>query len=323
MNVTTPFSHSEQDASPSALSSLVRGNALPPDMKPTALRNYWRLVVHRRWLIIGAIAVALLLGLLATLLATPLYTAVTRIEISRSSDRIVEVEDVEQESEIGDPEFYQPQYGLLESRSLAQRIVRDLRLHEDREFFETFEAMPEDPNAFAPSQREARIRSATAILLSNVSISPIRGSRLVDIGFTSPLPALSARIANSWAENFIESNLERRFESTAYARNFLEERLAQLRGRLEQSERDAVGYAAREGLISVEAPSADGTESSPPRSLVSDNLARLNAELSAATAARVQAESRLGREAGGASVESLASPAIASLRQRRAEIAAE
>jgi capsular exopolysaccharide synthesis family protein len=324
MNIPTHFESSEDEMSP-PLNSLLAGGVPVPETRPAILQNYIRILKQRKWLIIGAIAVALLLGLLATLVATPKYTATTRIEISRTSDKVVNLETVSQESQVDDAEFYQTQYGLLQAYSLAERVVRDLKLQDDKQFFEAFDATPQGDDAFSTSKRDSRIRSAASILLRHVDISPIRGSRLVDIRFTSPSNELSARIANSWAKNFIESNLQRRFEASAYARNFLEERLNQLRGRLEQSERAAVSYAAQQGMISVSPTTTkEGADSGTgQRSLVADNLARLNAELATATASRVQSESRLRGNVGAASPEALASPVLANLRQRRAEAAAD
>ena len=60
----------------------------------------------------------------------------------------------------------------------------------------------------------------------------------------------------------------------------------------------------------------------PERSLVADDLAALNRELASATAARVQAQSRL-RTAGASAPEALDNQAITGLRQRRAELAGE
>ena len=290
--------------------------------------QYLRIAFRWRWLILGAIAIALLLGLVATLLTTPLYTATTRIEINREANRVVNVDDVQPKTSPVDVEFYQTQYGLLKSRSLAERVVRQLRLADNRAFFETmggagaFEEAARGAST-AKVARERRSSAAASILLGNVDISPIRGSRLVDIRWTSPDAGLSARIANAWADGFIESNLERRFDATAYARRFLEQRLDQLRQKLEESERQLVAYASNQAIINVPVPGADAAGHSQERSLTADSLAAMNSELASATADRIRAESRLREASGGAVSEALSNPAIATLRQRRAELAAD
>lgn len=282
---------------------------------------YWRLALRRRWLIIASIAVALLTGFTLTILATPKYTAKTRIEISREGKRIVNVQDVTPETSAVDNEFYQTQYGLLRSRTLAERVVTELGLQDDRSFFESFGREEEfDKNR---RFRPARIRIASDILLKQVTIIPLRLSRLVDIEWTGPNPALAARVSNAWATSFIEYNLERRFDATSYARQFLEGRLEQLRRRLEESERQLVRYASDQAIINVPTGATDATGQIQERSLTAESLAALNGELAKAMADRIAAESRLRTGQGRATAETVQNQAIGNLRQRRAEAVAD
>jgi uncharacterized protein involved in exopolysaccharide biosynthesis len=48
---------------------------------------------------------------------------------------------------------------------------------------------------------------------------------------------------NALAQSFININLERRFEASAYAKTFLEEKLGQTKAKLEDSERDLVQFS--------------------------------------------------------------------------------
>lgn len=164
---------------------------------------------------------------------------------------------------------------------------------------------------------------AGEILLKNLAISPTRLSRLVDIAFTSPDPAFSAKVANAWAEAFIQTNLERKVQATAYGRNLLERQLRLQKELLDESQRQLVNYASQQEIINLPAQSSNGTTTAE-RSIVADDLASLNASLLQATADRIQAEARY-REAGraGASTEALRNIAINSLRSRRAELAAD
>ena len=73
------------------------------------LVTYLRIAKRRRWLILAIIAVCLILGLVATLLMTPLYTAAATVEIQRESANIVNVEGVEPKTGSVDQEFYQTQ----------------------------------------------------------------------------------------------------------------------------------------------------------------------------------------------------------------------
>jgi hypothetical protein len=117
----------------------------------------------------------------------------------------------------------------------------------------------------------AREGTATAIVAGSLDVEPIRDSRLLTLKVEHTSPELAARIANSYTENFIRSSLERKFEANSYARNFLEERLAQTRQRLEDSERQLVAYAQQQGIVTTNVDSGTGqggapsSRSMPPR----------------------------------------------------------
>src|SRR5690606_2688083 len=106
------------------------------------------------------------------------------------------------------------QYELLQSRSLSTRVVQDLNLVEHAHFADTVAKVDErmDKQDAGPNVRQqARERAVAGNLLEQVTVEPVRNSRLVKVNFDSADPQLAARIANAWAEAFIQSNLERRF----------------------------------------------------------------------------------------------------------------
>ena len=303
------------------------------DAEGHILIRYLNVVLRRRWLLLGIVGASMALGLIITLLTTPQYTATTTIEISREGQRVVKIEGVEQESNVADLEFYQTQYGLLKSTSLAETVAADMGLDRDPKFFELFGAASSGGGLFTAAKpagapvaaKQEKLRAAGQILLGHIRVRPQRLSRLVDVSFTSPDRNLSARVANAWTKNFVRSNLDRRFEATSYARKFLEERLEDLRKRLEQSERLLVDYASAQRIINIpSAGSSSDGERTVERSIVADDLGALNDALSVATADLVRAQSRVRSMRGdGSSLEALSNGAIGALRQKRAEVAAE
>jgi succinoglycan biosynthesis transport protein ExoP len=293
------------------------------------LIHYWRVILRWKWIILGIMLFALAAAFVVTMFMRPLYTATATIEIARERENIVNVKGVEPSVNGGDLEFYQTQYSLLRARSLAERVATDLRLANNPAFFEAFGVDPDGEifsddrgGGLSAKEREERRKLAVRLLLDNIAIAPTRGSALVNVSFTSSSPFLSQQVANAWTKAFMTSNLDRRFEATSYARKFLEERLEQLRRRLEDSERQLVQYAAAQRIISIPTGQASGEGPPAERSLIADDLARLNAELANATADRIRAQSHLGN-AGQVSKESLESDTIAALRQRRAELASD
>ena len=67
--------------------------------------------------------------------------------------------------------------------------------------------------------------------------------------YDSPNPALAAKIVNGIASSFVKVNLERRYNATTYAKNFLEDRLTQLKAKLEESEKALVAYAEKAQIV--------------------------------------------------------------------------
>lgn len=295
------------------------------DVVDIDLSRYLRIAFKHRWVILGAFLAALVLGVAATLLSTPIYTASATLQIDRQATQVLEDADVAPaESLIAGEEFFQTQYGLLRSRSLAERVVDRLGLGSSDAFLE--EMGVEAPSAEDGTAAERTRRRRDLVMRTvqdNFDVSPVRGSRLVSISFDSPDPNLSARIANAYAEAFIQSNLERRFESTAYVRDFLEERIAQTKTRLEDAERQLVAYAGQQQIINL----TDSTEpNAQQESLVSRTLSALNASLAAARAERIAAEARW-RQANSSALmnlpEVLQNPAIQRLSEERARVSAE
>ena len=148
---------------------------------------YWYAAIRWKWLIVGVVALFVAAALVVSLLATPVYTARARIEISRQAEQVTNLEAVEQIDTGKDNEFYQTQYSLLRARSLAERVARQLNLASDEEFF-ALHGIELEQEAGVPStsERTDRLRTATAILLANINVLPIRDSSLVDIEFASP-----------------------------------------------------------------------------------------------------------------------------------------
>lgn len=299
----------------------------PADRIPV-IRQYMRIVMRWRYIIIGITVACILLGLLITLLMTPKYMATATIEISREASKVTDFQSVEREASAADQEFYQTQYGLLRSRSLSERVAVQLKLVDDPKFYELMGVSDSNPalelinGRYSAAGRAQRQRIAGETLLKHVSISPTRLSRLVDINCVSPDAAFSMRVANAWAQNFIQTNLERKIQATSYGRDLLQQQLTQLKDKLDQSQRQLVNYASEQKIINL--PAQGDSKISSERPIVADELTALNNALSEATADRIRAEARY-RQTGrdGASTEALRNSAINALRQKRAELAAD
>ena len=300
-----------------------------PAVRGAALKSLLRAVVRWRWVLIGGIAAGAMVGVIVTLLTPRQYASTARLQIARETAQVVSLGAVQRDVSIGDQEFYQTQYGLMRAQDLAERVARDLGAVDDAAFFTAFakgDKFAANPGA---AGRDKRNEIAGRILLDHVEVAPIHGSSLVDIQARAPSPALAQKIARTWSQDFIASNLERRFDASSYARQFLETRLDQLRGRLEASERQAAYYASTHGIIDLPStayiPKSSMTDSGPTRSLITDDLIAFNGAREGATAESIAAQARLAAVGAqpDASADALANRAIGVMRDRRADAAAE
>lgn len=309
---------------PGALSVEMPAEERSDDRDKIDLLAYWRLLVKRRWLILGVLGTVAALSLLLTLMATPTYRATAVMQIENEEQTIMQVGGVSGRS--ADPQFLQTQYELLKSRSLAERVADDLNLDSTalrqlsplswldrvKGLLRPAPAAPVAADADADS--EATLAAAAGLVQRGLSIEPVRNSRLVAINYDSPVPVFSARAANALAEGFIAAGLERRFGASSYAKTYLEDQLKTTKARLEASERQLVSFAQKENLVS----SVEG------QSLAGQNLADLNSVLATAQDQRIRAQARWGQaqSASGAALpaDMLSNSIIRVLQQQRAQL---
>ena len=311
------------------------------------LLAYWRMLVKRRWLIVAIIALVVAIALVRTLLTPPTFRATVVMQIDSESMQVMQVQGITPMQGGWDPDFNQTQYELLQSRSLAERVAEDLHLAGSNIFEQLrppswserlgellnpdsrVKEQPLAPKAVSenPAGGETgragqgaannalwQLRSATGLIQGGVSVDPIRNSHLVRVSYDSMLPAFSARVANAVADGFIAASMDRQFGASTYAKKYLEDQLAQLKSRLEESERALVSFAQIENIV----PNADGT------SLVGQNLADLNASLAKSQEQRIRAEARWAEasKVSGAALpaDMLADSILRTLQQQRAQL---
>jgi uncharacterized protein involved in exopolysaccharide biosynthesis len=103
------------------------------DQEEVHFLDYWRVIVARRWTIFAILATSVALTMIYTLKQTPIYRAIASIQIDRENPNILSFKDIYQVETASD-DALRTQVEVLKSRSLARRVVEDLKLHEKEEF---------------------------------------------------------------------------------------------------------------------------------------------------------------------------------------------
>ena len=243
--------------------------------------NFWVLLeIFKKWgiWILGFMILSAILSTLYLQRVVPEFRASTTLEVKQEQTSIFEFSQIEDIT--ANQEFLETQVELLKSQKLIEEVIFSTNLLTDK--------------AFNPDPREGeealtiqnQIRRAERIFSSRLSINQIGSSRLIKVSFEHSHPGHAARIVNAHVNKFIENELNTKFNSTAYASNFLKERLAAVKSSLEKAERELVAYARENEIISVE----DEGGNEVVRSLEFRTVQQLNTELATARSERVAAE---------------------------------
>jgi polysaccharide biosynthesis transport protein len=295
------------------------------------LSDYLKVLSHRRWAALTAFLVVMVAVVIYTFTATPIYRARVQLLIENENPNVVSFKEViEQEKTTND--YYQTQYRMLQSRSLARRTLDRLGLW----------------SMFAPASRPGVVsRTASSVtapfrgwlspakpaelpaagetaaesraldqFLANLTVAPVRNSRLVELEYASPNAELTAMVANAMARAYIEQNLEFKYTSSKEASDWLGQRLVEQRKQLDASEGALQRYREQNDAVSLE----------ERQNIVIQKLADLNGAVTKAKTERIQKEAAYDQirnlKAGSGDVDSI--PAILSntfVQQQKTQLA--
>ena len=278
---------------------------------PTLLR----ILHHWRWLVMGAVGLGLVAAILISLLTKPVYRAWVTLEANPPAVAVSDDQSREQDIQATNGlDFVATQVGLLSSRAVAERTAQELNL-------------ANNPDVVGPaSDSSERLRAATGAVQGGLKVVAPEQGQLIKFSYDSTSPQLAALVANGVADSFINTALQRRYEASAYARNFLERQINKTRSDLEKSERGVVEYAQQQGIINTgggsSSPDGKPQTGSDTNSLQGESLVQLNTALAAATARRVAAEGAY-REALGTGPTADVNASVQPLRQQLATLQGE
>ncbi|MFN2100031.1 GumC family protein [Altererythrobacter sp. MF3-039] len=255
-----------------------------------------------------------ILGTLFILLMPREYTSVATVQIEQQASRILPVDDLDPQPSIQDSDrFLQTQLDLIKSRALAEIVSAELDIAGNPRMLEAIGIDPESSENLA--------ENAVLALQERMDAQLGLNTRIARVTFTSHDPVVSAQIANGFASQLIDFNINSKLENSTRALRYLEEQLADAKEKLESSENRMLAYARNAGLTrTVTSGTGDPDQGG---SLRVRRLAGLTDALSAATAERVAAEQQWQQARGSDSMhlaEVQGNRAIQDLMTRRAEI---
>ena len=260
------------------------------------LLDYVKVLYKRRWTALTAFLIVVVSVSVYTFTAIPVYEARVQILIEKEATNVVSFKEAVEQNQVTD-DYYQTQYRILQSRALARRTIDALKLWDHPQF----NPKPDDSLTVrkillspvtlltgwlspakpieSPQAEETKTQSRTIDrFLADLTVAPVRNSRLVDVKFESVDATLSAQVANALAKAYIEQNLEFKFLSSKEASDWLGQRLAEQRKQVEASEQAVQRYREKTDSLSLE----------EKQNIVVQKLGDLNAAVTRAKTERIQ-----------------------------------
>ena len=333
-------------------------NSTNPDEERTHLRDYWKAVRKRLWLVLGLALLTTVVTTVMMLRRHNVYEALARVQVdletaspalgsSKNSSVLVS-------NQVNDPAYFNTQLQILAGPGLLRRAVKSLDLEHNSTFIAKVNYRPLWKNlerlaglsgsALPESADQKKVRVAASsgseetseaerlapyvdTLQRDLKIEPVKESRLptketrlIEISYTSGDPRLAARIVNAVADAFAAANLERKTKTGSTSGDFLNKRIAELQSQIRSGEEKLIEYARSNQILSLD----------PTQNTVVDRLTGLNKQLLEAENDRKLAEAafRAAQQPGAAdalaqekakNIED-AEQKLTELQQRRAQL---
>ncbi len=305
-----------------AVPGLSLPTSLEPFIKSMDLREASLLLQRRLRLILSVTAAGALLALLIALLMTPQYRADAVVMQNSRQTRILDLGSVVS----GLPSentALRTEIDIITSRAVVDRVIRKLDLAQDSELNPRTWISRLNPIRWFKSgpSSEEEIAHERAIITKNIAgrlrVSNDGRSYSIHISFDSRDPKKAALIANTFADEYLIDQLEAKYETTARANKWLDERLGVLKQQVEVAEKAVEEFRQKTKLIEIQGST-----------VATRQMEDINSQLVAARGQTSQAEARLRniknllQSKGGvdSAADVLNSPLIQRLREQEAEV---
>lgn len=237
------------------------------------------------------------------LFARPVFSATALLRVDREEPRVLKFDQVVRE----DGELPQTQLQtfqrLLQSRTLANRVIGLLGLEHHPDFQEIHGGRGE----------------LTTAVLDRLQVDVLRNARLIKVSFWSHQPALSAAVANTLVDEFISQHQGQKTEASRSATSFLSKQQEEARRKLEVTEAQLADFLKQNDIQFV---GADRLRE--PQALINQQLGILSDSLLKARAERIAKESALKQARSDGETSAipavLQNPLIAKLKEEAAAL---
>jgi succinoglycan biosynthesis transport protein ExoP len=227
---------------------------LPP--QDSAIGEYFRVLVKRKWIVVGCLVTIFTVVAIATLRQVPIYEANGSIAVKKP-DSSLNFKDANAISfDYYDPTEMETEVKILQSDLLALQVIKELNLDRQPEFGgkTAASALPSSLD-LAPDPLEAD-PSRTSSLLSSfkgrLTISLIPNSRIMSVRFRDADPQTAQNVVNKLMGDYQENNYKTRFNNTMQVSDWLGQQLVDLQMKVETSQEKLVRYQKEHEILGID-----------------------------------------------------------------------
>ena len=270
--------------------------------EPLTLASLLAVAQRRRALLLYPAILLLVVAAASCLLATPRYRATAEIQVQKEDGGALGLESNvmggASEPGGGDALDYtmtlQSEAAILRSPALAVAVIRAAHLEGTADYFPATprgEASawrrplswrnPLEPLQVSLHQAPNRRAAAEKIFEAHLKVTPLAGTRLIQVAYADPDPARAALVANTATRVLADMAFQQRFTAMLEGSSWLTGQLHELRTRTEQAQARAAALQRGTGLFGDQAS----------HNVVLERLDSLNQTLTAAESNRILKES--------------------------------
>jgi succinoglycan biosynthesis transport protein ExoP len=209
-------------------------------------------ILRRRWK-------SMLVGLMLSLPIGPSYYFLTPKTYTATATMLMETQRSSLQEALfsgvtlHDASWVDSQLGVLKSQNVAAYVVKQLRLAEDPQFYQSkgpWDRLLSRLGWGAEPETEAeRVGAATGAVMSGLDIRRIGGSFMIAINFTSRTSDSAVKVANAIVDGYIFDQLNAKYQANRRAGDWLQERLQALREQTATADRAVIDFKAKNNIV--------------------------------------------------------------------------
>jgi len=264
--------------------------------KQSDLRDWFRLILHRKWLIISVVVIVTSTTVLFAYSQPSIYEASATVQIDPKETTYMEDTKGNIFPTFNNEDYQNTQIKLLSNPQLMRRVILKLDLEHNQSFLKGYERS--DPisrvrslftRRQTASQRrrdiEARVENDVsqltpvrtselepyvAMLIANLKIDPQEKTSLVRVSFTHSDPIIAMQVVDELTKIFIDTSTEYESRGSQAAREIVARQIAELQAKIQLEENERLNFLKSHNLP---------LEKGQGRNITEERLAMLSSQL--------------------------------------------